>query len=80
MHLETRKYIGIQKLFFPPFRTLQPSRFCRLSKFAPYRWRPCGVTWDADRYILQSVIKAAAKTALSVGRRFNGSPQPSPFS
>ena len=38
-------------------------------QFEPYRWRPCGVTWDSSRTVV--VIKLRRTSALSVSGRLN---------
>ena len=35
-------------------------------QFEPYRWRPCGVTWDSSRTVV--VIKLRRTSALGSGR------------
>ena len=36
-------------------------------QFEPYRWRPCGVTWDSSRTVM--LIKLWRTSALTVGGR-----------
>ena len=33
-------------------------------QFEPYRWRPCGVTWDSSRTFVVTVIKLRRTSAL----------------